>query len=192
MFDRLIEKVKAAAGSVWALWVLGVVSFLESAILPIPVDAFALPVMFANRRRLWQAAIVASVASILGGCLGYYFGAVLVDSLGLWIIETYQLQVQFEAFKGEMNERASVVLFLATLSPLPYKLAALASGAIGYSFASFVVISAIGRSLRFFGMAAFIHIFGPRVSGFMERHTRVVAAVIVIGTILGFVAVYFI
>ena len=192
MVENLIEKVKTAAGSIWALWVLGVVSFLESAILPIPVDAFALPVMFANRRRLWQAVVVASLASLAGGCLGYYFGAALADTLGAWIIETYQLQEQFEAFKGEMNERASVVLFIATLSPLPYKLAALASGAIEYSFASFFVISAAGRSLRFFGMAGLIHLMGPKVPEFMERHARAVAAVIIVGTILGFGAVYFI
>lgn len=191
MVGGWIEKVKVAAGSVWALWMLGVVSFLESAILPLPVDAFALPVMFANKKRLWQAAIIASVASILGGCVGYFIGHALTDTLGVWIIETYGLQEQFDGLKADLGANAAWVLFLTTLTPIPYKLAAIASGVIGYSFLSFFIVSAVGRSLRFFVIAGAIHIFGDQVSGFMERHAKAVGIVIIIGTILGFGAIYF-
>ena len=192
MFNKLINSVKNAASSVYALWVLGVVSFLESALLPIPVDPVVLPIMFSNRKRLWQAALVASLTSVAGGCLGYYIGAALYDTLGQWVIETYGYQDKMDGFKASMQDSAPVVLFIAAVSPLPYKLVAIGSGIISVSFPLFFVVSAIGRSLRFFVMAGLIALFGKQITHFMERNAKLVTALIVIGTVLGFVAVYFI
>lgn len=192
MFKGLIESVTKAASSVYALWVLGAVSFLESALLPVPVDPIALPIMFSNRKRLWQAALIASVASVLGGCLGYYIGAALYDTLGVWVIETYGYESKMETFKQSMQDAAPLVLFVAAVSPLPYKLVAIGSGIISVSFPLFFVVSVVGRFLRFFVIAALIAVFGKQITAFMERHTKLVTALIIIGTIAGFAAIYFI
>ncbi len=191
MFKSQLDKVIAAAGSLYALWVLGIISFLESAFLPIPVDPFALPVMMANRKRLWQAAIVASLASVAGGCLGYYIGAFLIDTAGTWIIKSYNLSDPFETVKTRLNHQGAWMIAVAAISPIPYKLGAIAAGAVNFSFPLFFAISLACRSLRFFAFALAIYFLGPRFQGVLKENTGLTTAIIVIVTIVGFAAVYF-
>lgn len=192
MFKRQLNKVVAAAGSVYALWVLGIVSFLESALLPIPVDPFALPVMMANRRRLWQAALVASLTSVAGGCVGYFIGAYMADTLGTWIINTYNLEAQFESFQTKLREKGSWMIAIAAISPIPYKLGAIASGVVKFSFPLFFAISLICRSARFFAIAGAIYLLGPSFERFLKQRSGLMTALIIMVTLGGFLALYFV
>ncbi len=191
MIKRQLNKVIDAAGSIYALWILGIVSFLESALLPIPVDPFALPVMMANRKRLWQAAIVASLASVAGGCFGYFIGAYLSDTLGAWIISTYNLEPQFESFKSDLQDNGAWMVALAAISPIPYKLGAIASGVVKFSFPMFVLISVICRTGRFFAFAGAIYFLGPSFERLLKERSGMVTALLIIVTIGGFMALYF-
>lgn len=191
MIKRQLDKVIAAAGSIYALWILALISFLESAILPIPVDPFALPVMMANRKRLWQAAIVASLASVAGGCLGYFIGAYLSDTLGQWIIEAYNLEPQFETFKSDLQENGAWMIAVAAISPIPYKLGAIASGVVKYSFPMFLLISILCRSARFFAFAGAIFFLGPSFERLLKQRSGLVTLTLIIVTIAGFAALYF-
>lgn len=192
MIKRQLDKVIAAAGSVYALWVLGIVSFLESALLPIPVDPFALPIMMANRKRLWQAAAIASLSSVAGGCLGYYIGAYLSDTLGAWVISTYSLEPQFETFKSDLRRQGSWMIAVAAISPVPYKLGAIAAGAVKFNFTLFLTISLVCRSARFFAFAGAIHFFRPLFERLLKQRSGLVTLVIIGVTIAGFVALYLI
>lgn len=191
MIKRQLDKVISAAGSVYALWVLGLVSFLESALLPIPVDPFALPVMMANRKRLWQAAIIASLASVAGGCLGFYIGAYLADTLGNWIISTYGLENQFHSFKSDLRQNGSWMIAIAAISPIPYKLGAIAAGAVKFSFPAFFAISLICRTARFFAFAGAIYFLGPTFERILKEQSGLVTLSIITVTIAGFAALYF-
>lgn len=191
MIKRHLDRVISAAGSGYALWVLGAVSFLESALLPIPVDPFALPVMLANRKRLWQAAIVASLASVAGGCLGYFIGAYLSDTLGAWIIATYNMEPQFENFKTDLSERGTWMIAVAAISPIPYKLGAIAAGVVKFNFAAFFVISLICRSARFFAFASAIYVLGPSFERMLKQRSGMVTTLLILVTIGGFAVLYF-
>ncbi len=192
MIKGLLERVTAAAGSVYALWVLGIISFLESALLPIPVDPFAIPVMLANRKRLWQAAVIASLSSVAGGCLGYFIGAYLTETLGAWIINTYNLESQFEGFKADLQTHGAWMIAVAAISPIPYKLGAIAAGVVSFSFPLFFAISLLCRTLRFFAFAGVIYALGPSFERLLQRRSGAVAAILIMVTIAGFVAVYFV
>lgn len=192
MLKRQLDKVIAAAGSVYALWVLGIISFLESALLPIPVDPFAIPVMLANRKRLWQAAIVASLASVAGGCLGYFIGAYLSETLGAWIISTYNLEPQFEGFKADLQTNGAWMIALAAISPIPYKLGAIAAGVVNFSFPLFIAISIVCRTLRFFTFAGAIYVLGPSFERLLKQRSGLVTAILVLVTLAGFAAIYFV
>ncbi|NNE57625.1 MAG: DedA family protein [Hellea sp.] len=191
MFKKQLEKVINAAGSIYALWVLGIVSFLESAFLPVPVDAFSVPVMLASRKRLWQAAIVASAASVAGGCLGYFIGAVLADSVGAWIINSYGLEMQFETFKSDVSKNGDWVIAMGALTPIPYKIIAIAAGVVKYSFAWFFLISAVCRTLRFFMFAVLIYFAGPKINALLRERTGLMTTLIITVTLAGFLALYF-
>lgn len=191
MFKDLIDRVGKAAGSIWALWVLGVVSFLESAFLPIPVDPFALPIMLVNRRRLWQAALVASLASVAGGAMGYMIGALLMDSLGGWLVSSLAMESQFEAFSCELRRNGGWIVFFGALTPIPFKIVAIAAGAIKFSLISFFAAATAGRVLRFFTIASAIYFLGNAINKYMKENSLLVTALIVIVTILGFIGVYY-
>ena len=38
-----------------------------------------------NRQRAWRYALIATVASVIGGMLGYAIGALLYDTVGQWL-----------------------------------------------------------------------------------------------------------
>lgn len=189
MIKAQLDKVIAAAGSVYALWVLGIVSFLESAFLPIPVDPFALPVMLSNRRRLWQAALVASIASVAGGCVGYFIGASFIDTFGAWIIGSYGLKEQFETFKTALNDRGVWMIAIAAISPIPYKLGAIAAGSVNFSFPMFLLISIMCRTFRFFAIAGAVYLLGPSIERFLKERSGLTTMIIVGVTIAGFMAI---
>lgn len=190
MIKKQLDNVIAAAGSIYALWVLGIVSFLESALLPIPVDPFAIPVMLANRKRLWQAALIASIASVAGGCLGFYIGAYLSDTVGAWIITTYNLESQFETFKVKLQDNGALMIAIAAISPIPYKLGAIAAGVVSFSFPLFLFISVICRTLRFYAFAAAIYFLGPKIENIYKEKTGLITTIILAVTLAGFAALY--
>lgn len=192
MIKAYLDKVIIAAGSFYALWILGIVSFLESAFLPIPVDPFALPVMLSNRRRLWQAALVASLASVAGGCVGYVIGATFIETFGAWIIGSYGLEEPFETFKTNLNDRGFWMIAIAAISPIPYKLGAIAAGAVHYSFPMFLLISIVCRTFRFFAIASAVYLLGPSFERFLKDQSGIATTVVVTVTIAGFLALYLI
>ncbi len=192
MIRRQLDKVIAAAGSIYALWVLGVVSFLESALLPIPVDPFALPVMMANRKRLWQAALVASLASVAGGCLGYYIGAFLADSFAAWVINSYGMDKQFDGFKTDLQTKGGWMIAVAAISPIPYKLGAIAAGVVKFSFPLFLTISIFCRTLRFLAFAGAIYVLGPSFERVLKQKPALVTALLIAVTIAGFAALFYV
>jgi membrane protein YqaA with SNARE-associated domain len=74
MFQRLYDWTLSLATHRHAMRALAVVSFVESSVFPIPPDALLIPMVLADRARAWRMAAVCTVASVLGGILGYAIG----------------------------------------------------------------------------------------------------------------------
>ncbi len=87
MLQRLYDWTMGLAGHRHALWVLAAVAFIESSVFPIPPDVLIIPMVLAARARAWRIALVATVASVLGGGLGYLIGAALFETLGRPLLE---------------------------------------------------------------------------------------------------------
>ena len=155
--------MRAGAGP-GALRSVALVSFAESAILPIPVDAVTLPVMLADRRRAWRVAWIATLASVLGGAVGYGLGLLLYDTLVTWLI-------------------------VGAVTPIPYKLIAIASGVEQLDFALFLAISLVGRGGRFLAFAALAWHFGDRLRRLLDRHAALAGWLALLLLVGGFVAV---
>lgn len=188
MLRRLYDWVMSLAGSRHATWALALVSFAESSFFPIPPDVMLVPMVLANRRRAWLFAGVCTIASVIGGMLGYAIGALLFESLGTWLIRVYGLGQDFEAFRASYAEWGALIILLKGLTPIPYKLVTIASGFAAYNFPLFILLSCITRGARFFLVAALLRIYGEPVRNFIEKRLEMVmlgALVIIIG---GFVA----
>lgn len=158
------------AGTRRALWVLAAVSFSESALLPLPVDAVVIPLMLADRRKVWRVALIATLASVAGGAAGYAIGMFLYETLGRWLIDLYGLHESFIGLQEDLGRTGWLWVVVGGISPLPYKLVAIACGLLKFSFPMFLAVSAASRGVRFLAIGLFFRHFGPRLRVFMDRN----------------------
>jgi membrane protein YqaA with SNARE-associated domain len=172
-----------------ALRLVALVSFAESAVLPIPVDAVTLPVMLADPARVWRVVWVASLASVLGGAVGYGLGLLLYETLVSWLIDFYGWEASFASVRQDFQDHGAMIVAIGAVTPIPYKLIALASGVERLDFALFLAISIVGRGGRFIFFGALVRWFGPEVRRVLDRHGGVVGWVVLVLLVGGFAAV---
>lgn len=168
---------------------LAAISFAESSFFPIPPDVLLIPMVLAERRKAFEIAAICTIASVLGGMLGYAIGAFLFDTVGQWVVNLYHLQDKMEHFKAQYEEWGILIILLAGFTPIPYKVFTITSGLLAYDFGLFVLLSAIGRGGRFFLLAALLYYFGEPIKGFIERRLEVLTAGVAAIAVAGFVLV---
>jgi membrane protein YqaA with SNARE-associated domain len=188
MIRRLYEWILALAAKPSAPWALGAVAFAESSFFPVPPDAMMVPMAVSRPDRVWLYATIATVASVLGGLLGYAIGALLFDSVGLWLFNLYGLADKAETFQASYATYGHWVILLKGLTPVPYKLVTITSGFAHYSLFWFMLLSVITRGARFFLLAWLLGRYGIGIRAVLDRHLNVVAGLFAAVVILGFVA----
>ena len=186
MLRRIYDWCIAAADKPYALWVLGAMAFAESSFFPIPPDIMLLPMSLARPQRAWLFATLCTIASVAGGVLGYAIGALLYDSVGLWLINLYHLGDKVESFRASYAEWGSVIILLKGLTPIPYKLVTITSGFAGYNIWLFVLFSIITRGGRFFIAALLLNRYGDWIRARIEQHLGLFVAVLVVAVVVGF------
>ena len=174
MLKRVYDWCIAAADKPYALWILFAVSFAESSFFPIPPDVMLAPMSLARPKRAWVYAGVCTVASVLGGILGYAIGAFLYDTVGHWLISAYGYGEGVEAFRVAYAKWGAWIILIKGMTPIPYKIVTIASGFAGYSFFMFVVLSIITRGARFFLEAELLRYFGEPIREFVEKRLTLV------------------
>ena len=165
----LYDWTLALAGHRRAEWALGVISFLESSIFPIPPDVMLMPMVLAARERAWRLATVCTLASVAGGLAGYGIGLFLFDTIGQPILDFYGYAEKFSSFQGMYNEYGAWIVFGAGFSPIPYKVFTIASGVTQLDILTFFVASTLSRGARFFLVAGLLWRFGTPIRAFIER-----------------------
>ena len=187
MLRRLYDWVMNLAGHRHAEPALAGVAFVESSVFPIPPDVMLMPMAYARPKRAFRYAIVATVASVLGGLAGYAIGYYLFETVGRAILELYGFTEQFDVFALRYNEHGAAIVFLAGVTPFPFKVITIASGVTGLNLVSFIVASIAARGLRFFLVCGLIYWFGPPVRGFIERHLGLLTLLFGVLLVGGFV-----
>ena len=147
MFKSLYPRVRALAEGPYAERALAVVAFAESSFFPIPPDVLLAPMALANPQRAWRYAFIATVASVLGGMLGYAIGALLFNTVGQWLINLYGYGAKIDALKQTYAQWGWLVILVKGVTPIPYKLVTITSGLLGYNFPLFVALS-VGDARR--------------------------------------------
>lgn len=191
MLRGLYNWVMRLAETRHALWALALVSFIESSVFPIPPDVLLVPMILARPNRAWLIAGVCMVASVLGGVAGYLIGAVLFDEVAQPILALYGYTEKWAMMSERYNEYGAWAVLFAGITPFPYKVITIFSGATGLDFWIFTISSIIARSVRFFIIAALIWKFGPPIREFIEKRLGLVATVSLVVLFGGFVAAKF-
>tara|TARA_B100000683_G_scaffold143530_1_gene139514 strand:- start:207 stop:617 length:411 start_codon:yes stop_codon:yes gene_type:complete len=129
--------------------------------------------------------------SILGGITGYYIGFIFWDEIGVHITEYFALTDQINSFKELYNENGSLAVFIAGVSPIPYKLVTIISGISSMNFFYFCFFSLLSRGLRFFLIGVLIFWFGSRVQNFVENRLSLLSLIIIIVVVIIFILLRF-
>jgi membrane protein YqaA with SNARE-associated domain len=191
MLHRLYMRTLALAASPRAPWWLAAVAFAESSVFPIPPDALLIPMALARPDRAWRYAAICTVASVIGGALGYLIGYALFNQLARPLIEFYGYGDRFVAFQQLYANYGLWVILIKGLTPIPYKIVTIASGAAQFNFWIFMAASIATRGARFFIVAALLRAFGTPVRDFIERRLTLVTSLLAAGIIGGFLVLRF-
>jgi membrane protein YqaA with SNARE-associated domain len=185
---RLYDWCVVAADKPHATWLMGLVSFIESSFFPIPPDAMLIPMSLARPDRAWFFATVCTVTSVAGGMLGYAIGALLYDSVGLWVIKLYGLGGKAEAFREAYAYWGTWIILIKGLTPIPYKLVTIISGFAGYNFLAFVLLSFVARGMRFYALAFLLNRYGERARAIIEERLEFWATLALVLLVAGIIA----
>src|SRR5262245_26477161 len=112
MLRRIYDWVIALSASRYAMPALAAIAFAENSFFPIPPDAFIIPMVLAQPKRAWRIALIATVASVLGGLAGYAIGYYL-QSFSQWLIGAQN----FEAFRAAYAEWGLWIILIKRLTP---------------------------------------------------------------------------
>ena len=192
LLKRLFDRIMVLSAGPHALWLLAVVSFAEASFFPIPPDPILAAIVLARRDRWLRAALVCTVASVLGGLAGYAIGAGLYELIGQPVIAFYHLEEAFHNFQLRFDEWGGWIIVAKGLTPIPFKLVTIASGVVHLNLVTFIVAAALTRGLRFFIVAWLFYRFGPQARAMIDEHFSKVMIGGTILVILGFVAIIYI
>ncbi|ATG39638.1 MULTISPECIES: YqaA family protein [Phaeobacter] len=188
MLRALYDRTMALADHPKALWWLAGVAFVESSVFPIPPDVLMIPMILARPSRAWLIALVALVASVAGGLLGYAIGAFFYDSIGQPVLAAMGKADAMADFNTRFNDFGFWAVLIAGITPFPYKVITIMSGWTGMPLATFVATSILARALRFFVVAGLLWQFGAPIRNFIERRLGLVFTVFVVLLFGGFFA----
>lgn len=191
MLQRLYDWTMRLADHPHALWALAIIAFIESSVFPIPPDVLMIPMILARPSRAWLIALVALVASVLGGMLGYAIGAFAFDSIGQPILAAMGKGDAMAAFNTKFNDFGFWAVLTAGITPFPFKVITIMSGWTGMPFVTFVTTSILARAFRFFIVAALLKAYGTPIRDFIEKRLGLMFTLFVLLLVGGFAVVKF-
>jgi membrane protein YqaA with SNARE-associated domain len=189
MIQRLYDWTLSLAEHPHALWVLGIVAFLESSMFPIPPDIIMIPMIIARPSRAFVIAGIALVASVLGGLLGYAIGALAFETLGEPILTALGKADAMGEFSTRFNDVGFWAVLIAGITPFPYKVITIMSGVTAMPLGVFIATSILARGLRFFLVAWLLYKFGAPVRDFIEKRLPLMFTLAVALVLGGFFAI---
>ena len=188
---RLYDWVLHWAQTPYGPMALFVLALAESSFFPIPPDPLLIALCLGAATRSLRFAAIATAASVIGGIIGYGIGAGAWHLAQDWFF-TYVPGVSEESFarvQGLYDRYDFWAVFLAGLTPIPYKVFTLSAGVFSINFGIFLLASVLSRGLRFFVVAALIHRFGRSIAAFIDRYFNLLALAFGVLLVAGFIAI---
>ena len=146
LFSKLYELAIKWSAHRHAPRYLAGMSFAESSFFPVPVDVMLAPMSLARPEKAWHFAFIATLFSVLGGVLGYCAGYFAMDLLEPWI-KTVGYWEKYQNIILMFKEWGIWIVFIAGISPIPYKLFTITAGALSMALLPFILISFVARSV---------------------------------------------
>jgi membrane protein YqaA with SNARE-associated domain len=189
MLRKIYDWVLHWADTPYGSWALFILAFSESSFFPIAPDVLLIALAVAKPQRAFHYALICSIGSVLGGCLGYLIGWQFMASVGGKIVELYGLGNKMQQIESLYNQYDAWAVGIAGFTPIPYKVFTIAAGVFKINFFVFMLASLVSRSTRFFIVGSLIYLFGPKIQKFIDRYFNILAVVFTILLVVGFVLI---
>jgi membrane protein YqaA with SNARE-associated domain len=189
LYDWTMSLAARPSAEIW----LAVIAFIESSVFLVPADVLFLPMAIARPARAYRYALIATIASVLGGIAGWFLGHYAYEAIARPILAFYGKLDTFEALRS--SESHDAVLLLLVTSGLahlpPIKVVTILSGAVGVDLWLFILSAIVARGARFLALAWLLRRYGEPIRGFIEKRLGPLAAGAALAIILLFAAVRF-
>ena len=158
---------------------LGFISFIESIFFPIPTDVLLIPMSISKPSNWYSLAMLATIMSVLGGIVGYFLGYYLFNEISPYIFE-YGYKEEFLKTQSLFIEYGVIILFISSFTPLPYKIFVIVSGFLSVNLFLFIIISFIGRGMRFFSVSFISKKYGNEIFHFINHYFLYISAFVIL------------
>ena len=192
LIKKLYDWVLHWAETPYAVPALFLLAFAESSFFPVPPDVLLIALAISIPKKAFKYALICMVGSVIGGILGYGIGVYGYESVGRPIVDFYHGQEVMELIKTKYDQHGFLGILIAAITPIPYKVFTIASGVFKFDFWLFTLASIIGRSTRFFIVAALIWKFGSPIRNFIEKYFNLLSILFMILLIGGFLLIKYV
>ena len=151
-------------------WFVFLMTVCESIFLFVPPEVFMTPPIIANKKRAVPTVVAAALGSLVGGIIAYMIGDWLFDSVGVWLIENFASMEKFEVARQMFIDHGVLIIVLAAVTPIPYKLMAICAGFMTFPAVLFLGVSAIFRTARFAIVGALLWKFQERANAIVKKY----------------------
>lgn len=190
MLRRLYDWVMGLAASRHASVGLFAVSFAESSFFPVPPDVMLAPMVLAKPEKAWRYAALCTLASVLGGLLGYAIGYFFQES-AQHLLAVLGKPDALRDSKCWYDRWGSWVIIIKGFTPIPFKLITITSGLLKFSLPIFVAACVFTRGMRFFLVAFVVKKFGPAMMPVIEKRLALFAGILIALLVIGLTASHF-
>ena len=188
MLRRLYNWTMAKASHPRAEWWLALFAFVEASFFPVPPHPVLGVMCLAEPKKAVRFAIVATLASVAGGLLGYAIGHFVYESVGTQLLGALGLSASFPKAACYLREYGAEIIMIKGATPIPFKLLTITAGFIGMPLLTFIGASIISRSISFLIVGVLFRLFGAPIKSFMDKYLGLATAGFVVLVVGGFIA----
>lgn len=169
--EAMTKKASGLIDSRFGLWFLGLLSFVESALLiPIITDPFMAAYILVHRTKATAAVLVTTFTSVFGGFVAYVTAAFMID-LVLNLLSPESITVFNQMIENYRND-TFILALLGALTPIPFTLTALVAGTIKGNLVLFLLGAFIGRLTRYSLVGYLTYRFGEQTLFLAKRNLK--------------------
>ena len=186
IFRKLYNWTLEKSSQKGAPFFLGIISFAESSFFPIPPDIILIPMILAKRTKAYFFALICTMSSVAGGILGYLIGLIIFNSIGIFVVNFYNLAESVDDFKNYYDLYGAWIVIIAGFTPFPFKAITIASGLLQLNFIIFILCALLSRGARFYLIALLLYLFGEKIKIFIDKYFNILTIlffILLIGSI---------
>lgn len=189
MLRRLYDWTLAKAVHPHAEWWLAAFAFVEASFFPVPPHPLLGIMCLAEPKKAIRFAVIATLASVAGGLLGYAIGYFLYESLGTQLLAALGLTESFPKAACYLREYGAEIIMIKGATPIPFKLLTITAGFIAMPLATFIAASVVSRAISFMIVGVLFRMFGAPIKAFIDKYLGLATAGFVVLVVGGFIAV---